>query len=95
MYAFKNSFKSCKKFLFIELFKSDLPGPVLESKGMGAIFQKKGKKGQNILKFWQKCTKLQNILKKGSLMRATIAHMKQLELALPTSNIIQISATVL
>ena len=32
---------------------------------MRAIFQKKGKKGQNIRKFGQKCTKFENILKKG------------------------------
>ena len=40
---------------------------------MHAIFQKKGKKGakknvkkgQNILKFGQKCTKFENILKKS------------------------------
>ena len=51
---------------------------------MRAIFQKKGKKGQkraNILKFGQKCTKF-DILKKGSLMRATIACIKQLQYAL-------------
>ena len=45
-------------------------GSILESKGMRAIFQKKGKKkivkkGQNIWKFGQKCTKFENILKKG------------------------------
>ena len=43
--------------------------PVLESKGMHAIFQKKGggnvKKGQNIWKSGQKCTRFENILKKG------------------------------
>ena len=47
--------------------------PILESKGMHAIFQKNGKskarKGQkkrkNIWKFGQICTKLENILKKG------------------------------
>ena len=53
---------------------------------MRAIFQKKGKKkvknGQNIKKFGQKCTKFENIFKKGSLMFATIACMKQLEYAL-------------
>ena len=64
-----------------------LSGLTLESKGMREIFQKKGKKkkgnkGQNIQKFWQKRTKFENILK-GSLMRATIARMKQLEYALP------------
>ena len=51
-------------------------------KGMRAIFQKKGKKAQNIWKFGQKCTKFENILKKGNPICATIAHMKQLEYAL-------------
>ena len=32
-------------------------GPILESGGMRAIFQKKDKKGQNIWKFGQKCTR--------------------------------------
>ena len=56
---------------------------------MHEIFQKKGKKknrggekGQKILKFVQKCAKFENILKKGSLMHATMACMKQLEYAL-------------
>ena len=44
--------------------------------------KKKGKKGQNIWKFWKKCTKFEYILKKGSLMRATLACMKQLEYAM-------------
>ena len=57
-------------------------GLILESKGMRTICQKKGKKGQNIWKFLQKCTKFENILKKGSLVPATIACMKQLEYAL-------------
>ena len=48
---------------------------------MRAIFQKKGKKGQNIWKFG-KCTKFENILKTVSLVRATIACMKQLVYAL-------------
>ena len=43
---------------------------------------KKGKKGQNIWKFGQKCTKFENIFKKGSLMRAIILCIKQLEYAL-------------
>ena len=51
-------------------------------KDMHAMFQTKGKKGQNIWKFGQKCTKFENILKKGSLMCATIAHMNQLEYVL-------------
>ena len=41
--------------------------------------QKKVKKEQNIWKFGQKRTKFENILKKGNLMHATIACMKQLE----------------
>ena len=56
-----------------------LPGPILDSKGMCAIFQKqskkKSKKGQNIWKFGQNPTKYENILKKGSLMCTTIACM--------------------
>ena len=43
---------------------------------------KKGKKWQKCLKFGQKSTKFENVLEKGSLMRATIACMKQLEYAL-------------
>ena len=56
-----------------------LPGPILDSKGMCAIFQeqskKKSKKGQNIWKFGQNPTKYENILKNGSLMCTTIACM--------------------
>ena len=59
-----------------------LAGPILESKGIRAIFQKKDKKGQNIWKFGQKCTKFENILKKDSLVRVIIVRMKQLEYAL-------------
>ena len=47
-------------------------GPVLESKGMRAIFQKKSKgilkKKEKYLKFGQKCTKFESILEKGSLL---------------------------
>ena len=53
------------------------PGPILENKGMGAIFHKKCKKyvekGQNIQKVvqnWRKCTKFANYFKKGILKRA-------------------------
>ena len=49
---------------------------------MRVIFQEKGKKGQNIRKFGQKFTKIENILEKGSLMHAPIPCMKQLEFAL-------------
>ena len=55
---------------------------MLENKGMRAIFQKKGKERIKYLKLWAKCIKFENILKKGSLMRANIACMKQLEHAL-------------
>ena len=43
---------------------------------------KKAKKGKNILKFGQICTKFENNLKKGSLKRLTITCMKQLKYAL-------------
>ena len=49
------------------------------------ISQKKSKKGQNIREFGQNCTKFENISKKGSLMRATIARTKQLEYPLDVS----------
>ena len=49
---------------------------------MRAIFQKRGKKGQNIWKYGQKCAKFENILQKGSLMRAIIAYIEQFEYAL-------------
>ena len=54
-----------KNILPIVTLFSDIPGPILERKDMHAIFQKKGEKGQNILKFGQKCTKFENILKKA------------------------------
>ena len=44
--------------------------PILESKDMRSIFHKKCKKGQNIQKIGQKCTKFEIILKKDSLMHA-------------------------
>ena len=37
---------------------------------------KKGKKGQDILKFVQKCKKIGNTLKKGRWLRAIIALLK-------------------
>ena len=36
--------------------------PILESKGMWAIFQKKSKKAQHNWKFGKKCIKFENIL---------------------------------
>ena len=49
-----------RSVFFLEVDKS-YAGPILESKGMGAIFQKKGKerlkKGHNIWKFEEKSTK--------------------------------------
>ena len=64
-------------FTFSRLNKYDqLSGPILESKSMDAIFQKKEKKGQKKKKkikigkivenlgFGQKCTKFEHVLKK-------------------------------
>ena len=58
---------------------------------MHANFQKKGKKGQNNVKKWQKvqniwkfgqiCTKFENILKKGRWLHAIMAWNKLLEKA--------------
>ena len=53
-------------------------GSILESKDMHAIFQKKGKKGQNILKFGQKCTKFWNPLRKSKWLCVIIACNKLL-----------------
>ena len=36
------------QYNFGYIFCDLLPGPILESKGICAVFQKKGKKGQNI-----------------------------------------------
>ena len=60
-----------------------ISGPILKSKGLHAIFKKKGKKrAKKKGKIGQKCTKFKNILKKARLMCATITCMKQLEYAL-------------
>ena len=51
-----------------------------------AYFRKQGhgcdflEKGKNSWKFGQKCTKFENIFKNSSLMRATIACMKELNM---------------
>ena len=60
---------------------------------MRAIIQKKGKKGQNIWKFGQKCIKFENILKKGSLVQATIPCMKQLEYVLVSPSPLHLKST--
>ena len=73
---------SLKKWLSFK--KRYRPRPILESKDMCVIFHKEGKKRQNIWKFGQNCTKFENILKKGSLMHATITRLKQLQYALRT-----------
>ena len=50
------------KGINIHSYKS---GPILDSMGMHAILRKRakkgGKKGQNTWKFWQKCTKFEDI----------------------------------
>ena len=43
------------------------------------FFRKRAKKAQNIWKFGQKCTKFENILKRGRWLRAIIARNKLLE----------------
>ena len=67
-------------FFFVKIICA---GPILKSKGVGVIFQKKStemlKKGQNIWEFGQKCTKFEYILKKGRRLRPTIEHNKLLE----------------
>ena len=60
------------------------PEPILEGKDTHLTYSEKGQKGQTIWQFGQKCTKFENILKKDSLMHATIASMKQIEYALDT-----------
>ena len=61
------------------------PGLILESKGICAIFQKKGqkraKKGKILENLCKNVKNLKICLRKGSLIRATIARMKQLEYA--------------
>ena len=52
-------------------------------KKRGKKYLKREKKGQNIWKYGQKCTKLENILKKGRWLHGIIAHNKLLEQALP------------
>ena len=58
-------------------------GPTLESKGMHAIFQKRGRNVQNLWKFGQKFERFEIFLKKGRWLREIIAHNKLLEKALP------------
>ena len=50
-------------------------GPILESKGMGVIFQKTGKIFENFSKNVQNLKKIE----KGKMMHAIITHNKQLE----------------
>ena len=60
---------------------SDIAGPILERKDMHAIFQKKGKRAK-YFKIWAKMYKIRKYFEKGSLICATVPHMKQLEYAL-------------
>ena len=48
-------------------------------KKRGKKYLKREKKGQNIWKYGQKCTKLENILKKGRWLHVIIAYYKLLE----------------
>ena len=60
-------------------YQPNVAWSILESKGMRGIFQKKSKIFNNLGKNVQN---LEHILKKGSLMRATITGMKQQEYVL-------------
>lgn len=85
MEDWSSKFKGIYVFVHVIPFNNKMVvgvGPILESEAMGAISQKKGKKGQNIWKFGQKCKKIENFLKKGILIGAKISHIKQLEYAL-------------
>ena len=61
--------------------------PILESKGMSAIFQKSVKKGQNIWNIGQKCTTFENISRKGRWMCTIIACNKLLEKAVDSDTL--------
>ena len=77
-YFFSYSFSVCVFFAKVGIFfcprnpQKSHSGPILESKSMCAIFQKKGKKmfkkGQNTWKFGQKCTKLQKCFEKRQVI---------------------------
>ena len=60
-----------------------ITGPILESKGMDAIFRKRAKKCRNRAKYLKildkKCTKFENILKKSRWLHAIIPRNKLLE----------------
>ena len=68
------------------------PGPILESKGMCAIFQKKAKKDKISGHLGKNVKKTGNILKKGSIVRATIALLEYvLATVLKTSVFVSLS----
>ena len=54
-------------------------GLILESEGVGAIFQKKGKAMLKKGKIFENCTKFENIFKKGRWLHTIIARNKLLE----------------
>ena len=64
------------------LYFHEKSGPIVEKTANACNFSEKGQKRAKYLKIWQKCTKFENILKTVSLVRATIACMKQLVYAL-------------
>ena len=60
--------------------RADLIQALIEIKGMHAVFRKRAKKknikkGKNIWNFGQKCTEIENILKKGRWL-LVVAHNK-------------------
>ena len=70
-----------KNILPIVAVFSDIAGPILD-RTFVQFYRKRAKNEQNIWKFGQKCTKFENILKKGNLRHVSMTHMKQLEYAL-------------
>ena len=50
------------------VYRETNAGPILESKGMRAIFQKKGKKRAKYLKIWAKMYKIWKYFEKGQVI---------------------------
>ena len=70
-------------YIYIYIYIHIHTGPIVESKSMHAIFQKKGQqKGKLIESLRKNAQNFETILQKGSLLRATVTCMKQLEHAL-------------
>ena len=67
VFSYKKGFICTEKqlpFLWLDIHS----GPILESKGRRLIFQKKGKKGQNIWKFQKKMYNIWKYFEKGQVI---------------------------